>query len=185
MSVLITNDDKLEQLLDNAEIEHICAAVLAHEGVKQNVEISVSFVGDAEMQDLNNSWRDIDHVTDVLSFENESLNDPYHIEGEPFELGDIILDPDQIARQAPGFGNTPQDECRLMLVHGMLHLLGYDHIEDADAEVMEAREDEILRALAVERQAEVPRVEPTTRHTEDAMFMNGAVCHNIAREEQQ
>ena len=52
-----------------------------------------------------------------------------------------------IFRQAEGFGTTPEDECRLLLVHGMLHLLGYDHLEDDEAEVMEAREDELLVGL--------------------------------------
>ena len=69
----------------------------------------------------------------------------------------------------PGFGNSPADECRLMLVHGMLHLLGYDHIEDDEAEVMEAREDTILRDLALER-GEDPKlvhVGPITNHAHD------------------
>ena len=85
------------------------------------------------------------------------------------ELGDIILAPGQIARQAPGFGNTPADECRLMLVHGMLHLLGYDHIEDDEAEVMEAREDELLRKLAVARGEDPSKVAvgPITNHAHD------------------
>ena len=88
---------------------------------------------------------------------------------ETLELGDIILAPQVIARQAPGFGNSPADECRLMLVHGMLHLLGYDHIEDDEAEVMEAREDAILRDLALER-GEDPKlvhVGPITNHAHD------------------
>ena len=77
--------------------------------------------------------------------------------------------PEVIAIQASGFGNTPADECRLMLVHGMLHLLGYDHIEDDEAEVMESREDAILRKLA-ERRGDDPdsvTVGPITNHAHD------------------
>ena len=86
----------------------------------------------------------MDRATDVLSLECERPDDPDLAEGEPCELGDIVLAPAYIARQAAAFGTTPADESRLLLVHGLLHLLGYDHIEDDEAEVMEAREDELV-----------------------------------------
>ena len=98
--------------------------MLAAEGVEREVEISLSYVDEDEMHELNHEWRGIDRTT---------------------------------------------DECRLMLVHGMLHLLGYDHIEDDEAEVMEAREDAILRDLALER-GEDPKlvhVGPITNHSHD------------------
>ena len=169
MAVLISNDDELDTLLEPAEIEDICATVLAAEGVVRKVEVSVSFVSDEEMHGLNREWRGIDRVTDVLSFECDAPDDEGIPAGEVVELGDIILAPGQIARQAPGFGNTPADECRLMLVHGMLHLLGYDHIEDDEAEVMEAREDELLRKLAVARGEDPSKVAvgPITNHAHD------------------
>ena len=150
MSVLISNDAELDTLLDAQEVEHICEVVLAAEGVEREVEISLSYVDEDEMHELNHEWRGIDRTTDVLSFECDSAFDEDIPADETLELGDIILAPQVIARQAPGFGNSPADECRLMLVHGMLHLLGYDHIEDDEAEVMEAREDAILRDLALE-----------------------------------
>ena len=169
MAVLISNDDELDTLLEPAEIEDICATVLAAEGVARGVEVSVSFVSDEEMHGLNREWRGIDRVTDVLSFECDAPDDEGIPAGEVVELGDIILAPGQIVRQAPGFGNTPADECRLMLVHGMLHLLGYDHIEDDEAEVMEAREDELLRKLAVARGEDPSKVAvgPITNHAHD------------------
>ena len=151
MGVLISNDAKLEQLLDTAEIEHIVHFVLEAEGVTREVEISLSFVGEEEMHGLNRQWRGIDKTTDVLSFECDSAFDEDIPLDEALELGDIILAP------------------RLMLVHGMLHLLGYDHIEDDEAEVMEAREDELLRLLAAARGDDPASIEvgPITRHTHD------------------
>lgn len=169
MAVLISNDARLDTLLDALEIEHICSLVLAREGVDREVEISLSYVDEDEMHGLNKEWRGIDRTTDVLSFECDSAFDEDIPEDVTLELGDIILAPQVIARQAPGFGNTPADECRLMLVHGMLHLLGYDHIEDDEAEVMEAREDDLLRELALER-GEDPKsvhVGPITNHAHD------------------
>lgn len=169
MAVLISNDDGLPTLIDEDEVRGIAAHVLAAEGVGRDVEISLSFVGEEEMHGLNLQWRGIDQPTDVLSFECDSAFDDDIPEGEVVELGDIVLAPEVIERQAPGFGNSPADECRLMLVHGLLHLLGYDHIEDDEAEVMEAREDALLRELASARgeDPELVVVGPITNHAHD------------------
>lgn len=169
MSVLVSNDAELDTLLGEDEVRAIAAHVLASEGVGREVEISLSYVDEGEMRELNNEWRGIDRTTDVLSFECDSPFDEDIPLDEVLELGDIILAPEVIARQAPGFGNAPADECRLMLVHGLLHLLGYDHIEDDEAEVMEAREDEILRELAVMRGEDPSKVSvgPITNHAHD------------------
>ncbi len=169
MAVLIDNEDALDALVSPDEIRAICAAVLDAEGVAREVEVSVTIVDDERMRALNAEWRGIDRVTDVLSFECDPADGSETPAGEPVELGDIVLAPAQIARQAPGFGTAPADECRLMLVHGMLHLLGYDHLEDDEAELMEAREDEILRALAAARGEEFAPVHVSimTRHACD------------------
>lgn len=169
MSVLISNDANLDTLLSEDEVCAIAAHVLTAEGVERDVEISLSYVDEDEMHDLNRQWRDIDRTTDVLSFECDSAFDEDIPVDEVLELGDIILAPEVIVRQAPGFGNDPADECRLMLVHGLLHLLGYDHIEDDEAEEMEAREDALLRELAVQRGDDPSKVEvgPITNHAHD------------------
>lgn len=169
MSVLLANDENLGIPIRTEEIESICAFVLGKEGVLRDVEVSISIVDEGEMHELNRSWRGIDRTTDVLSFECDSAFDESIPEDEPLELGDIILAPAVIARQAPTFGNTAADEFRLMLVHGMLHLLGYDHIELADAEVMEAREDSILKELAAARgdNPDLVSVGPVTNHEHD------------------
>ena len=169
MAVLISNDGELPWLLTAEEMEAICAHVLAAEGVDREVEVSLSLVDREEMHGLNRTWRDIDRTTDVLSFECDSAFDEDIPADEPLELGDVILAPEVIAEQALGFGNTPADECRLMLVHGMLHLLGYDHIAEDEAEVMEAREDALLRELA-ELRGDDPAlvaVGPVTNHAHD------------------
>lgn len=169
MAVLISNDAGLDTLIGPAEIEAAVRATLAAEGVERPVEVSVSFVDTHEMQGLNRAWRDIDAPTDVLSFECESPFDADVPDGEPVELGDVILAPEVISAQAGGFGCTPAEECRLMLVHGMLHLLGHDHMADDEARAMEDRELEILRALAQDRSEDpdAVRIGPTTRHIDD------------------
>lgn len=169
MGVLLSNDAELEVPLTVADIEAAVSAVLEAEGVERDCEVSVSIVDADEMRGLNREWRGLDAPTDVLSFECDSPFDDDVPEGETVELGDVILAPEVIAAQAPEFGNTAAEEFRLMLVHGMFHLLGYDHLTPEDAEDMEARELEVLRDLAVSR-GEDPnavRIGPTTRHEHD------------------
>lgn len=147
------------------EIRADCDLVLAEEGVTRPCLVSVSVVGDARIHELNREWRGIDRPTDVISLECERPDDPDLAPGEPCELGDIVLAPAYIARQAEGFGTTAADEFRLLLVHGMLHLLGYDHIEEAEAAVMEAREDELVALIKTD--AELGHV-TLTRHRDES-----------------
>lgn len=170
LDLLISNDDALDTHIDEAEVRAACEAALAALGIDGGAELSVSFVSADEMRALNARWRGIDAPTDVLSFSLIEGEGAGEAPGpEPLELGDIILAPEVIARQAGEFGNTPTEECRLMLVHGMLHLLGYDHMNEADAARMEARELEVLRALATARgeDPDAVRIGPTTRHADD------------------
>lgn len=169
VTVLMTDDAGLDTLLSDAEIQRVAEAVLDAEGVRAPVEVSVSFVDSDEMRGLNAAWRGIDAPTDVLSFECDGAEAEDLPEGAVLELGDVILAPEVIASQAPVFGFTPAEECRLMLVHGLLHLLGYDHLQEAEAAEMEAHELAVLSTLAAERGEDPERVTlgPTTRHEFD------------------
>ena len=136
--------------LTEDELVRICDTVLADEGVTRPCYVSVSVVDDDEMRAINLEWRGRDAVTDVISLECERPDDPDLAEDEPCELGDIVLAPAFIERQAEGFGTTSADECRLLFVHGLLHLLGYDHVEEDEALEMEAREDELLALVSTD-----------------------------------
>jgi len=97
-------------------------------------ELSISLVDLEEMHALNREYRGIDAPTDVLAFENDDEL-----------LGDVVVCPAVAREHAQDFDSSFAGEMALMLTHGILHLLGYDHINDADAEVMEARENELLK----------------------------------------
>lgn len=153
--------DGVTSLLSEDEICSDCDLVLAEEGVDRDCLVSVSVVGNDEIRSLNAEWRGRDAVTDVISLECERPDDPDLAPDEPCELGDIVLAPARIAEQSVGFGTTPADECRLLLVHGMLHLLGYDHVEEDEALAMETREDELVSLLPLDAQVGHVRV---TRH---------------------
>ena len=147
------------------EVERTVELVLAEEGIDRPCLVSLTVTDDDGMRELNQEWRGIDAATDVLSLECERPDDPDLAPGEPCELGDIVLAPGYIARQAARLGVSSESETRLLLVHGLLHLLGYDHLSDEEAAVMEAREDELCAMLdgSPVRHVEVTRHEDEVR----------------------
>ena len=142
-----TSFEGLASPLSESAIEAVCERVLSEEGVERPCFVSVSSVDDEAMRELNAEWRGIDAVTDVLSLECERPDDPSLAPGEPCELGDIVLAPAYIEAQAARLGTPYETEFTLLLVHGMLHLLGYDHIEEDEATLMESREDALVSLI--------------------------------------
>lgn len=126
------------------EVQDLWAQVLSFLGVERPCAISLTILDDDAMADLNGRWRGVEAPTDVVSIECERPDDPDLAPDEPCVLGDIFLAPDFIARQADAMGTDPTDETRLLAIHGLLHLLGYDHEEEADAAVMEPLEDALV-----------------------------------------
>lgn len=140
------------EALDETEVEKLAMFALEYQEVPENAEVSITFVDDEEIAQLNRDYRGKMGPTDVLSFECDALDDEFLLfEDDQFEepvitLGDIVIATDVADRQRIDFGTTFSQEISLLLVHGLLHLCGYDHIEDDDAAVMEALEKEILSA---------------------------------------
>ena len=133
-----------------ALLDRVISATLEAEGVALPCEISVLLTDDAGIHAINLEQRGVDRPTDVLSFECDGVDDDLSAmtlaEDPVYELGDVVIAPDVASRQTREFGTTFEEEISLLLVHGLLHLCGYDHIEDDEAEVMEKREAEILEA---------------------------------------
>jgi probable rRNA maturation factor len=119
--------------------------LLASEG-RPDAQISVLFVSDAHIQELNRVWRGLNKPTDVLSwpqYEAEDLEDGT-LDGDPNVLGDVVVSVDTAARQAQAREWELSEEVALLLVHGVLHLLGYDDETEAGAEAMRQREAALL-----------------------------------------
>ena len=143
MQVTASSNREPEPLALDA-FERLGAFVLHMEEAPDAVELSVALVDDDEMTHLNEQYRGIVGPTDVLSF---GCDDPCPAASdEPIAIGDVIIAPDVARRQAAELGTTIEDELDLLLVHGILHLLGYDHESDADATAMQARERVLLDA---------------------------------------
>jgi probable rRNA maturation factor len=108
-------------------------------------EVSIVFSTDARMRELNRDWRKIDKPTNVLSFPA-----PHPGKGAPVApLGDIILGLETVKREAAEQGKTFRDHTAHLIVHGFLHLIGYDHETDNEAEHMEGEEVGILAAIGI------------------------------------
>jgi probable rRNA maturation factor len=146
--ISVSVDDAYLEQIDPGVLAEAARAALAAEG-RAGGELTIVITGDAEVQALNLQYRGIDEPTDVLSFPTEEQAPGFVTAPEMGNyLGDIVIALPFTERQAAGLGRPLRDELRLLVVHGTLHLLGYDHAEPEDEAVMWARQDKILSGLA-------------------------------------
>lgn len=139
----------LEYLVKGAEVTVQAA------GGSPLAEAGIILVDDSYMRELNRTYRGQDCSTDVLSFAMLEAG-----EGEPevfgleqdTELGDVFVSMESAVRQAAEFGHSLEREVVFLAVHGMLHLLGYDHLEEADRTLMREKEDEVMAMLDLRRE---------------------------------
>jgi probable rRNA maturation factor len=149
MQIVIENSQDKFQIYDNiAElIENVAIECMNVDNKSINYEVSVTFVDDEEIRILNNEYRNIDRSTDVLSFpmgEEDNFNVPY----TPL-LGDIVISLETAQRQAREFGHSLEREIAYLTAHSMFHLIGYDHINEADKIVMREKEKLVMKNLGI------------------------------------
>jgi len=131
-------------------IEEALHKTLAIEEVEEAVEISLSFVNAEEIQRLNRDFRGVDAVTDVLSFPlDEEEGELYAEEDVAVPLGDIVICIDRVREQAETFKHSERREIAYLAVHSLLHLLGYDHMEEEERLEMRTMEKRVMRALGI------------------------------------
>ncbi len=144
--------------------EKVADTVLRSEGVSLPTEVELNVVGDEEIHELNKEYRKVDRATDVLSFPLCNLVPGQAQEGLAEEetdpesgrvcLGNIVLSWDHVQAQAKEYGHSIRREAAFLVIHSMLHLLGYDHMEAQEEQEMIARQKEILEILGIPREAE-------------------------------
>lgn len=143
---LLPNQKTLDLIAEGAKI------CLQEEGIDESkAEISISFVCTEEIKELNNMYRNKDSVTDVLSFPQFESVDDIDFEDEVICLGDVVICPDIALIQAEEFGHSPEREFVYLAVHSVLHLLGYDHMEEEDKEIMRRKEEAVMMKMGLER----------------------------------
>lgn len=135
--IMKITDENKEKIIEAIEM------TLETEEAVGDFEVSVSFVTKEEIRQLNKIYRNVDSETDVLSF---PMDDEEDMDGV-IMLGDIILSTEKIIEQAKEFGHSKERELIYLTVHSMLHLLGYDHLNDEEKEEMRNMEKEVMRRL--------------------------------------
>ncbi|MEK5038882.1 rRNA maturation RNase YbeY [Sporosarcina sp. FSL K6-3457] len=139
-------EEMIQTLLNHASLE---------EALTGEVEVSITFMTDQDIQAVNSEYRGKDVPTDVISFALEEVtNDEVAViveEGMPTVLGDILISVETARRQAAEYGHDFNREMGFLALHGFLHLLGYDHMTEEEEIVMFARQKAILASFGLER----------------------------------
>lgn len=152
--------DEFTKKLENTIIE-----TLKEEEVNVSCEVSLVFVDNDEIREINNENRGIDRATDVLSFPildypkdkvykevyKEEKFDETFLDGDDLVIGDIVLSLEKALEQSKEYNHSFEREASYLVVHSVLHLLGYDHMEEEEKKRMRGREEEILNKLNIRR----------------------------------
>ena len=167
---MIYTDNRQEKIQVTNELEEelkkVIEFALKEEEVDIPCEVSLLFVDNEEIREINNETRNIDRETDVLSFpmldyeDKKVFKEMYKgyefsqsdFDGEELVLGDIVLSLEKALEQSKEFNHSFERESAYLVVHSVLHLLGYDHMEDDDKKIMRKREEEILNKLNITRE---------------------------------
>ncbi|TYR82369.1 rRNA maturation RNase YbeY [Priestia megaterium] len=156
MSLVIDFIDETNEVTNEQqiELEKLLALAAEKEGIADDAEISITFVDNDRIQEINREYRDKDKPTDVISFALEEMGeDEIHIVGEdmPRVLGDIVISIPKTQEQANEYGHSFMRELGFLTVHGFLHLLGYDHETPEDETKMFTRQKDILEQYGLTR----------------------------------
>ena len=152
MSVLVSNLQE-KVAVDNNLAEFLAGVtreVIQSEGYGEEAEVSLVFVDDAYIRGLNQQYRGLDNPTDVLSFAMQE-GEPVPGEEEELLLGDVVISLQAAERQALEYGHSFRREAAFLTVHGVLHLLGYDHQAEEERLVMRKKEEDVLDRLSLPR----------------------------------
>ena len=165
MKIYLDNTTDTEFDFDHNKVaEDVCREVLEQENCPFDCEINITITDNATIREINRQTRDIDKETDVLSFPglffdepgifDENIKDKADCtdpENGLIILGDIVLSADKIFAQAKEYGHSVKREYAFLIAHSMLHLCGYDHIEEDEATVMEKKQKAVLDRLCITR----------------------------------
>lgn len=128
-------------LVPTREIESLLVYAMDYMELHPDCDLSVTFVGDQEMEELHIKWMDEPGTTDVLSFPMDTPE----TKGEIVTLGDIVIDPLVAARQAQNAGHSTLHETSILATHGLLHILGYDHADRDEEKIMFDLQETIVK----------------------------------------
>lgn len=145
MHIHLDISESYRSLVETQIIENAALAALRHQKIPANAETSIVIASDEQLHDLNYQFRGVDAPTDVLSFPSE-LTDPQS--GASY-LGDVVISYPRAEIQSQAGGHEIEEELQLLIVHGLLHLLGYDHADPQEKDRMWAAQSDILSQLGI------------------------------------
>lgn len=166
---MIYVDNRQEKInISEEEIEKLKSTIdfaLKEEEVNVETEVSLVFVDNEEIREINRENRNIDRATDVLSFpmldypDGKVYKDVYKdgnfdetfLDGEELVIGDIVLSLERALEQSKEYNHSFEREASYLVIHSVLHLLGYDHMEEDEKKIMRSREEDILNKLNITR----------------------------------
>lgn len=165
MSLYMEEEGQLMLPVDTEEIAKLVVhAVLEEVSCPYEAEVSLLLTTDEAIQELNRMFRQIDRSTDVLSFPmleferpgdfsgiGEETPDLFEPESGELLLGDIVISKEKVLAQAEAYGHSVKREYAFLIAHSMLHLCGYDHIEETERAVMEKKQNEIMEKIEILR----------------------------------
>lgn len=165
MSLYLEEEGTVKLPFDTEEIANkVIEAALEYEGCPYEAEINLLLTTDDEIRDMNTVFRQIEQATDVLSFpmieyakpsDFESLEkngaDSFNPETGELVLGDIVISKDKVFAQAEAYGHSCLREYAFLIAHSMLHLFGYDHVQEQERLLMEAKQKELLENINIVR----------------------------------
>lgn len=153
---IINRQDKIDFTGElEVVILKVAQMVLEKEKIKPELEVSIVLVDDEQIRELNRDYRQVDSATDVLSFayqeEHEEEPDVADPLMEEDALGDIVISLERAQSQGEAYGHPLERELGFLVVHGMYHLLGYDHLTPEERDIMRAKEEEVLQQAGLVR----------------------------------
>ena len=164
MTLIFEEEGELKLDLPCEELAtKVIEAALDYEECPYEVEVNLLLTMNDEIQEMNQNFRQIDRATDVLSFPMidyeeagnfdflEDVMDAFHPEFGELMLGDIVISKEKVISQAEEYGHSIEREYAFLIAHSMLHLFGYDHMEEEERIVMESKQKEILEQLQILR----------------------------------
>lgn len=166
MTSYVENETAVTFSFDIKEVaDKVIESVLESEGCPYEVQINLVLTDNEGIRGCNAQFRGIDKETDVLSFPNveysvpadfshleEEKADCFDLESGELILGDIMISVDKLKEQAANYNHSEKREFAFLVAHSMLHLCGYDHMENGEAAVMEKKQEEVLKTLGITRE---------------------------------
>lgn len=156
--ISVTYEKGIKPTITKIFLKHIAQTTISSLDIQNNIEMGIVITDDTRIKELNRNYRNINSSTDVLSFhmnsneDQEMLSDFISPPDQLKHIGEVIISYETAIRQAKENDITIKDELSFLLVHGILHLMDYDHIKDDDREIMERKENDIFDRIKSNRE---------------------------------